>query len=148
MTTARERDQPASKTACSPGARAEKLVEMRLDRTGTRRHFLKLAAGAGAAAAASASGCGEGMTAERFFQQHYQRLSAADKRRIFERLEETVRRRTGVEVRIGDPPPIEGVEFAFALNLSKCNGNRRCVEACVRENNLSRDPAMAYIRVL
>ncbi|HSQ61609.1 MAG TPA: 4Fe-4S dicluster domain-containing protein, partial [Polyangiaceae bacterium] len=33
------------------------------------------------------------------------------------------------------------------LNLSVCNGSRRCVEACARENNLPDDPEMRYIRV-
>jgi molybdopterin-containing oxidoreductase family iron-sulfur binding subunit len=40
------------------------------------------------------------------------------------------------------------VLFGYALNISKCIGCRRCVEACVRENNQSRDPAIQWIRVL
>jgi molybdopterin-containing oxidoreductase family iron-sulfur binding subunit len=127
------------------GARLAKLVQTRLDQRGRRRHFLKLL-GAAAAGAASA-GCAEG-AGRSFFQQHYQRLSDADKERIFEELERAVERRTGVKVNIDDPPPLEGVEFGFAINLSLCNGNRRCVEACARENNQSRDPQIHYIRVL
>jgi molybdopterin-containing oxidoreductase family iron-sulfur binding subunit len=43
---------------------------------------------------------------------------------------------------------MEGVVFGYALNVSKCKGVRRCVEACAAENNLSRDPQIQYIRVL
>ncbi len=38
------------------------------------------------------------------------------------------------------PPPLDGVEFVYALNLSRCIGCRKCVHACVAENNQSRDP--------
>jgi molybdopterin-containing oxidoreductase family iron-sulfur binding subunit len=126
--------------------RLEKLVETRLDEKGTRRSFLKVLGGT-AAAAATTSSCSQ-PTAEAFFQQHYQELSPEDKERVFARLEAEVQRTSGVHVEINDPQPQEGVEFAFAINLSKCNGNRRCVYACMEENNQSRDPQIQYIRVL
>ena len=69
-----------------------------------------------------------------------------DKKRIFARIERETYAKTGVPTRVGDPPPMEGVEFAYALDLSVCNGNRRCVEACARENNLPDD--IRYIRVM
>ena len=47
-----------------------------------------------------------------------------------------------------DIRPREGVEFVYALNLSRCVGCRKCVYACVEENNQSRTPEMQYIRVL
>jgi len=40
------------------------------------------------------------------------------------------------------------VEYAYALNLGRCIGCRRCVYACMKENNTSRDPEIQYIRVL
>lgn len=122
--------------------RLEKLVETRLDERGSRRHFLKLVGAVGAMAS-----CAEG-AGESFFQQHYQRLGDDDKARIFARLQERAREKWGIDIHIEDPPPLDGVEYAFAINLSKCNGNRRCVEACRRENNQSRRPGIAYIRVL
>ncbi len=82
------------------------------------------------------------------FQKHYQELSDEDKREVFARLEAECRRRYGVDARIEDPPPLSGVEFAYALNLSMCVGCRRCVYGCVRENNQSRSPQIHYIRVL
>ena len=39
-------------------------------------------------------------------------------------------------------------EFVYALNLSRCIGCRKCVHACVEENNQSRSPELQYIRVL
>jgi molybdopterin-containing oxidoreductase family iron-sulfur binding subunit len=42
----------------------------------------------------------------------------------------------------------DGTEFGYALDLSRCVGCRRCVYACVKENNLSRDPQIHYIEVL
>ena len=38
--------------------------------------------------------------------------------------------------------------FAYALDISRCIGCRRCVYACVEENNQSRDPQVHWIRVL
>ena len=133
-----------------PSYRVEKLVESRLTENGTRRTFLKqVAATAGAAAAASATGCGStAPTTEEFFRQHYKKLTPEDKKRIFDTIERETFARTGVSTRINDPPPIDGVEFAYALNLSVCNGSRRCVEACARENNLPDDPEIRYIRVM
>ena len=111
----------------------------------TRRSFLQLVGlGAGAAAAV---GCGGGAW-EGFFQQHYKRLTEEDKEKLIARLEADARRRYGVRVNIHDPPPLEGVEFGYALNLSACVGCRRCEYACAQENNTSRDPEMHYIRVL
>lgn len=108
-----------------------------------RREVLQLAATCGAAA--TATHCGGD---SRWFQRHYRELTEADKKRIFAALEAGVHQRTGVTVDITDPPPLPGVVFGFALSLTRCNGNRRCVQACVRENNTSRDPQIRYIRVL
>src|SRR3990167_5678790 len=85
---------------------------------------------------------------EEFFQKHYKELSPEDKKGILARLEKEAGEKSGVSVSIKDPPPLPGVEFAYCLNLSKCIGCRRCVYACVDENNQSRDPQIQYIKVL
>ncbi len=51
-------------------------------------------------------------------------------------------------VTVSDAGPMPGVEFAYALDISRCIGCRRCVYACVEENNQSRDPQIQWIRVL
>jgi molybdopterin-containing oxidoreductase family iron-sulfur binding subunit len=48
---------------------------------------------------------------------------------------------------VADSPAIPGVEFGYALDISRCIGCRRCVYACVDENNQSRDPQVHWIRV-
>ncbi|HNQ89586.1 MAG TPA: 4Fe-4S dicluster domain-containing protein [Verrucomicrobiota bacterium] len=85
---------------------------------------------------------------EDFLQKHYKEMTPADKDRALARIRGQVRRRHRVEVRVTDPPPLDGVEFVYGLNISRCIGCRRCVHACVQENNLSRSPEIQYIRVL
>jgi molybdopterin-containing oxidoreductase family iron-sulfur binding subunit len=49
---------------------------------------------------------------------------------------------------VRDLKPMNGVEFVYCLNLTRCVGCRKCVHACVAENNQSRSPEIQYIRVL
>ncbi len=125
----------------------------------TRRSFLKgaavgLAGAAGVAAALHpllALEEGEVALAD-LLQKHYRQLTPEDLRRIMDSLEAQCEREHGVRPAIRDPRPLDGVEFGYALNLARCIGCRRCVEACRQENNPSRDDEddieMAYIRVL
>jgi molybdopterin-containing oxidoreductase family iron-sulfur binding subunit len=68
--------------------------------------------------------------------------------RALDRIRGQVEKRYGVRPHIKDFKPMDGVEFAYALNLSRCIGCRRCVHACVAENNQSRSPEIQYIRVV
>jgi Fe-S-cluster-containing dehydrogenase component len=54
----------------------------------------------------------------------------------------------GKTVKVSDAGPMPGVLFAYALDISRCIGCRRCVYACAAENNQSRDPQVHWIRVL
>ncbi|MBT6494867.1 MAG: 4Fe-4S dicluster domain-containing protein, partial [Planctomycetaceae bacterium] len=90
----------------------------------------------------------EDVSAEEFLQQHYKELTDEDKERIFARLETETKEQYGADVTISDPPPIPGVRFGYAINLSKCNGNGKCMEACNEENNHHRGVDQSYIRVL
>jgi len=65
-----------------------------------------------------------------------------------EKMEEEYAARLGTAVSISDAQALPGVEFAYALDISRCIGCRRCVYACVDENNQSRDPEVQWIRVL
>ena len=109
----------------------------------SRRGFLK---GAAATAAVATSGCDTDWAA--FFQKHYKELSEEDKEAVFNRISERAKQKFGKGLDVQDPRPIDGVSFAFCISLSACNGNRRCVQACVEENNQSRDPAIQYIKVI
>ncbi len=83
-----------------------------------------------------------------FFQDHYQKMSSAEVEATLERLERRYKARYGVDVKVEATPPIPGVVFGYAINISKCKGYRECVRACVEENNQSRDSEIQYIRVL
>ena len=85
---------------------------------------------------------------EEFLQKHYKEMTPKDKERIFARIRREVARRYKVDPVLADPRPLTGVEFVYGLNLSRCIGCRRCVHACVKENNQSRAPEIQYIRVL
>ncbi len=69
-------------------------------------------------------------------------------RELVRELEKEYSAHYGRDVQVADTPPIPGVVFAYALDLSRCVGCRRCVYACVAENNQSRDPQVHWIRVL
>jgi molybdopterin-containing oxidoreductase family iron-sulfur binding subunit len=124
--------------------------------TMSRRGFLTqgVAAVAGAAAVAAALSPLRDLdpddlpTAEEFLQKHYKEMTAADRERVLERIRKEVERRHGVTPHLTDPPALDGVEFVYGLNISRCIGCRKCVHACVKENNQSRSPEIQYIRVL
>ena len=111
----------------------------------SRRRFL--AAAGCAAVAAALSGCGS-VSTEEFLQRNFHELSKEEIAAIIARLEKEYAARFGRKVRVGLEPPLPGVDFAYALDLSRCIGCRRCVYACVEENNQSRDPQIHWIRVL
>lgn len=85
-------------------------------------------------------------------QKHYRELEPDELKRILEALAEKAEKEHGVRPNLRDVRPMEGVEFGYALNLSRCVGCRKCAHACLKENNQSReddgDIEMSYIRVL
>jgi Fe-S-cluster-containing dehydrogenase component len=119
-----------------------------------RRGFLKAAIGTMAALAATAGileplrSMKDKPTLAQFLRQHYTRLTPEMLADILRQVEQDVARDYGADVQVTSPKPLDGVEFGYALNLSRCTGVRRCVYACMKENNIPRDhPEMAYIRV-
>ena len=111
----------------------------------TRRAFMKAMASAGVAGYLSA--CDE-RTREDFFQMHFSELSTEQKQERAKQLEERYKKKYDRDTTVGIEGPMEGVVFGYALDLSRCIGCRRCVYACVEENNQGRDPQIHYIRVL
>jgi molybdopterin-containing oxidoreductase family iron-sulfur binding subunit len=85
---------------------------------------------------------------ERLLQKHYKEMTPQDKKAALDRIRREVKQRYNVKAAVTAPEPLDGVEFVYALNISRCIGCRRCVHACVAENNQSRSPEIQYIRVL
>lgn len=125
----------------------------------TRRSFLKGAAGA----AAGLVGLGAALspllelergelTLDELLQKRYLELTPEELQRILKALEDKCERERGVRPTLLDRKPLPGVEFGYALNLTRCIGCRKCAYACLKENNQSRESAddieMSYIRVL
>ena len=112
---------------------------MKSDAPGTtvsRRQFASCAAAA--AAGFLLTGCGP----RRLHEMPPDRLKDA-----IREMERRYAQQFGAAVTVSDAKPLPGVEFAYALDLSRCVGCRRCVYACVDENNQSRDPQVQWIRV-
>jgi molybdopterin-containing oxidoreductase family iron-sulfur binding subunit len=116
-------------------------------RGGSRRDFLKVA-GASVGALAGVPGAAKAFDLESFFQAHFRQLSQEDLDAVIARLERKYSERYGKKFRVGAEPPHDGVVFGYGLDISRCIGCRRCVYACVEENNQSRDPQIHWIRVL
>jgi Fe-S-cluster-containing dehydrogenase component len=101
-------------------------------------------AGFSAAAAGKSAGWVERLLRRRFIE-----LSEERREEILSELEEECRKKYGRDdIMVEDTQALDGVEFAYGLDLSRCVGCRRCVYACVHENNQSRDPQIHWIRVL
>ena len=126
----------------------------------TRRRLLKKIGIAGFSGVAVASGTtlAEHVTedgVEEFsdslaslFQTHYRRMSPEEVEATIARLKRKTKRKYGKNISIDTTPPLPNVLFGYALNISKCKGYRKCVDACVEENNQGRDTQIQYIRVL
>lgn len=82
-----------------------------------------------------------------FLQKHYKELSKEEIAEVIARLTQETKEKYGADVTIKNPAPLEGVKFGYALNLSICNGCRKCAEACHKENNHDRASHQSYIRV-
>jgi Fe-S-cluster-containing dehydrogenase component len=87
------------------------------------------------------------ITLDEFLQRHYQELGPEEMADVIRRLEDETEERYGAQVQIADDRPNPGVQYGYALNLSVCNGCRKCAEACHVENNHDRDTNQSYIRV-
>jgi len=103
----------------------------------SRRQFASVAAAA--AAGFLLTSCGP----RRLFE-----VPKAQLRRVIAEMEREYSGQVGRHVSVSDTPAQDGVLFAAALDISRCIGCRRCVYACVEENNQSRDPQVQWIRVL
>lgn len=111
-----------------------------------RRTFLKGAA-LGLAGTALPLDKADASFWEAFFQKHFREMNEAEIKKVLERLEKEYEQKNK-KVKISNSKALPGVLFGYGLDLSRCIGCRRCVHACVAENNQSRDPQVQWISVL
>ena len=124
------------------------IVDGALDRRMNRRALLVgTGLGAMSAVAAAAAGSSNGFV-ERMLRRRFVELSPERRAKILAELEREYAERYQREITVSDTPPMDGVEFGYGLDIARCIGCRRCVYACVHENNQSRDPQIHWIRVL
>lgn len=131
-------ERPATGEDNTPGRRKE-LRDL------SRRELLKYTAVC-AISAFLASCTGE--EREAFFQKRFKELTPDEVKQVLARLEKQHSQEFGRPVSVGVDPPLAGVLYGYGLDLSRCIGCRRCVYACVDENNQSRDPKVQWITVL
>jgi molybdopterin-containing oxidoreductase family iron-sulfur binding subunit len=124
------------------------IVENFTRRAAVKGGFATLGAAAFVAAISPLRQAAKSTTAAEFMQQHYTELSPEQKADVIVRLEAETKEKYGADVTIADDRPIPGTKFVYAINLSVCNGNGKCVEACHKENNHDRSTNQSYIRVI
>jgi molybdopterin-containing oxidoreductase family iron-sulfur binding subunit len=140
-----------------PQARAARGEKPESKAGSSRRGFLKEAGGLsmaslmGTAALLTHSDNAQAKTEwAEWFQKNYRLMTEEEKAQAKARLERRYSEEYGKRVTVDTTPAKEGVLFGYALNIQKCIGCRRCVKACVEENNQSRGGAQSieWIRVI
>jgi len=103
----------------------------------------------GLAAAALASGCSADKEAlDEYVQKHFKDLSPEELKQVIARMEKNYEKEYGAKITVNSTPPMPGVLYGYALDLSRCIGCRRCVYGCMEENNQNKDPQIPWITVL
>ena len=119
------------------------------DKSYTRREFihtLSLAALSGLSF--SLLSCTKEET-EEFLQKHFLQMTDEEKKLLIARLEKKYLRKYRKKFQISTQESLPKTLWGYGLELSRCVGCRRCVDACSKENNTSRyQPQLQWIRVI
>lgn len=128
-----------------------------LDKNVNRRGALRMLLGGASATTAAVSACApfgdedEQESAilrwEEYFKKNFRLMTDQEKSDTISRLERLAQLNHGVSVQIESSDAKPGVLYGYAFNISKCQGYRDCVTACVEENNQDRASNMQYIRI-
>jgi len=113
----------------------------------TRRQFMAGGTTAMTAVAVSLAGASPAFL-HNLLRKHFRELSPEEVERLMADMARDYEKRLGRQVSLTNTPALPDTLFGYALDLSRCVGCRRCVYACVHENNQSRDPQIQWIRVL
>jgi molybdopterin-containing oxidoreductase family iron-sulfur binding subunit len=117
---------------CQPGGHAASGADGpngKLDRRSFLRKSTVLASGLAAIAASLAplrelTDLG---SVDEFLQKHYKELAPAEMEKALERIRKEVEKQYGIRPHLRDLKPMDGVEFVYCLNLTRCIGCRKCV---------------------
>jgi Fe-S-cluster-containing dehydrogenase component len=123
-----------------------------------RRSFIKgLSFAAAAGSAALTTGCIPSADAasteemklrwQEFFKENYRLMTQEEKDQTVARLERLTKLQKDIDTQMSSAPPIEGVLYGYAFNITRCEGFMECVTACIEENNLDRKTNTQYIRI-
>ena len=82
-----------------------------------------------------------------YIKGNYRTMTEEERAATIARLEHSAKVKRGLDVTIQSTGAQPGVEFGYAFNISKCQGYRSCVDACINENNLDRNADTQYIRI-
>jgi len=146
---------PDKTTTAPPDAGGKTLLQKRVD----RRSALSILIGGMAAGAGAASACApiSAMSDEQkevkrlawreYIKGNYRTMTEAERADTIARLERLAKVKSGADVTIQSTGALPGVVFGYAFNISKCQGFRSCIEACINENNLDRNADTQYIRI-
>jgi molybdopterin-containing oxidoreductase family iron-sulfur binding subunit len=87
--------------------------------------------------------------AEDFLQKHFREMTEEEKKHVIAKLEQRYQQKYGRKFQISTKEAQQDTLWGYGLELSRCIGCRRCVYACVKENNQSRyKRQLQWIRVL
>ena len=128
----------------NPSNRSLPVLNSLPRRTVVKGAFATLGAAAFVASISPLRQAAKNTSPAEFMQQHYKELTQEDKAEVIARLEKEAKEKYGADVTIGDDRPIPGTKFVYAINLSVCNSNGKCVEACHKENNHDRATNQAH----
>ena len=120
------------------------------DKRFTRREFIRQASVTALAGLSVPllSSCSK-EEAEDFLQKHFREMTAEEKKRVIAKLERRYFEKYGRKFEISTKEALPETLWGYGLDLSRCIGCRRCVHACVKENNNSRyKRQLQWIRVL
>ena len=102
----------------------------------SRRSFLRTSAVFGTGLAALAAGLTPLLDIENFpslqefMQKYYKEMTPEEMKKVLERIEREVEKQYGIRPHVRDLKPLDGVEYVYCLNLTRCIGCRKCVHAC------------------
>lgn len=137
---------------------AENGTSSFLDTKKSRRSFIKdLSLVAAAGSATLATGCMPSVEAasseemklrwQEFFKKNYRLMTQEEKDATVARLERLAKLQNDENIQMFSQPPLDGVLYGYAFNITRCEGFMECVAACVKENNLDRKTNTQYIRI-